>query len=73
MSDWPELKLAKVSHEATFYFRRNESDSGLLPHQARRSALATIELDENSERGLSGADRQRKYGRAAVAIAAQKR
>jgi len=53
--------------------RTHESHSGLLPHQARRPALAAIELDENCERGLSGADRQRKYWRAVVAIAAQKR
>jgi mannose-6-phosphate isomerase-like protein (cupin superfamily) len=30
----------------------HESDSALLPHQAPRPALAAVELDENSERGL---------------------
>src|SRR6266487_3053790 len=73
LSHRPELKLAKVGWRATFQFRRNESDSGLLPHQAGRPALATVEPDENPERGLSGAHPQRKYGRAAVAITAEKR
>src|SRR5437773_803027 len=53
--------------------RTHESHSGLLPHHARRPALAAVELDENSKRGLSGAHRQRKYRRTAMAIAAQKR
>ena len=61
--------LAAASASTTSH----ESDSGLSPYQARRPALAAVELDENSKRGLSGTHRQRKYRRAAVAIAAQKR
>src|SRR6266576_146098 len=53
--------------------RTHESDSGLSPYHARRPVLAAVELDEDSERGLSGTHRQRKYRRTAVAIAAQKR
>src|SRR5436305_372623 len=51
----------------------HESDSRLLPHQATRPALAAGELDENSERGLSGAHWQRESRRAAMALAAEQR
>src|SRR3954470_7526201 len=55
------------------YVCGHESDSRLLPHQATRPALAAGELDENSERGLSGAHWQRESRRAIMALAAEKR
>ena len=66
-SDWRRLVARLVSNY------RHESDSGLSPHQARRPALAAVELNENSERGLSGAHRQRESGRAALAAFSQER
>src|SRR6476646_4431275 len=51
----------------------HENNSGSLPHQATRPALAAIKLDENSECGLSGAHRQRESRRATMAFATQKR
>src|ERR1700756_4878617 len=53
--------------------RGHESDSRLPPHQARRSALAAFEPNENSKRGLFGTHRQREAWRTTVAIATQKR
>ncbi len=67
------LQLVKVAWHEYFHSKRHESDSRISSHHARRFALAAVELDENSKRGLSGADRQRESGRATVAIAAQKR
>ena len=40
----------------------HESDSQLSPNQARRLALAAVELDEDSECGLSGAHGSENLG-----------
>src|SRR5207237_5515052 len=62
-----ELAAASVSTTS------HESDSGVSPHQTRRLALAAVEHDENSERGLSGAHRKREPRRAAMALASEER
>src|SRR5205814_4131645 len=49
----------------------HESHSKLSSDQPGRSALAALQSDENPERGLSGAHRERESRRTALAVAAQ--
>src|SRR5437773_2287880 len=49
----------------------HESHSKLSSDQTGRSALAALQSDENPERGLSGAHRERESRRTALAVAAQ--
>ena len=51
----------------------DESDRRLFFDQAGRSLLAALQSDENPERGLSGAHRERESWRAALAFAAEER
>ena len=51
----------------------HETDPRLPSHQAGRPALAAVEPDEDPERGLSGANRERESRRAALAVAAPER
>ena len=51
----------------------HESHSKLSSDQTGRSALAALQSDENPERGLSGAHRERESRRTALAVAAEKR
>src|ERR1041385_2510016 len=52
---------------------RRENVSRISPHHSGRSALASIEPDEDSERGFSGTHRERKSQRAALAVSGKKR
>src|SRR5262245_6906336 len=70
-------QLTRIQSEKTLecgsIFSFYEADQRISSYHTERLALEAVEPDADPERGLSGAHRERKLGRTALAVPDQKR